>query len=42
MNFLQQALAYIFTAANWSGKTGLGTRSWSTCSTPASPLRSRR
>ena len=26
MNFLQQALAYIFTAANWSGKTGLGTR----------------
>jgi len=26
MNFLQQALAYIFTAGNWSGKAGLGTR----------------
>lgn len=26
MNFLQQALAYIFTAENWSGKAGLGTR----------------
>ena len=26
MNFLQQAWAYIFTAENWSGKTGLGTR----------------
>ena len=23
MNFLQQALAYIFTAANWGGKAGL-------------------
>lgn len=26
MNFLQQALTYIFTAENWSGKAGLGTR----------------
>lgn len=26
MNFLQQALAYIFTAENWSGKAGLATR----------------
>ena len=26
MNFLQQALAYIFTAANWEGKAGLGVR----------------
>ena len=26
MNFLQQALGYIFTAANWSGKAGLGAR----------------
>jgi len=26
MNFLQQALAYIFTAANWAGSSGLGTR----------------
>jgi len=26
MSFLQQALTYIFTAENWSGKTGLGTR----------------
>ncbi len=26
MNFLQQALAYIFTAANWGGKAGLGAR----------------
>jgi osmoprotectant transport system permease protein len=26
MNFLHQALAYIFTAANWEGKAGLGMR----------------
>ena len=26
MNFLQQALAYIFSAENWSGKAGLGAR----------------
>jgi osmoprotectant transport system permease protein len=26
MNFLHQALAYIFTAANWEGKAGLGVR----------------
>ncbi|BBY58160.1 ABC transporter permease [Mycolicibacterium sarraceniae] len=26
MNFLHQALAYIFTAANWAGKAGLGMR----------------
>jgi osmoprotectant transport system permease protein len=26
MNFLQQALSYIFTAANWSGPAGLGIR----------------
>ncbi len=26
MNFLQQALDYLFTAANWSGKAGLGAR----------------
>jgi len=26
MSFLQQALTFIFTAENWSGKTGLGTR----------------
>jgi osmoprotectant transport system permease protein len=26
MNFLHQALAYIFTAANWDGKAGLGMR----------------
>ncbi len=26
MNFLHQALAYIFTAANWAGKAGLGVR----------------
>lgn len=26
MNFLQQALAYIFTAGNWQGKAGLGAR----------------
>lgn len=26
MNFLQQALTFIFTAENWSGKAGLGTR----------------
>lgn len=26
MNFLQQALEYLFTAANWSGKAGLGAR----------------
>lgn len=26
MNFLHQALAYIFTAANWGGKAGLATR----------------
>ncbi|MGH9061883.1 MAG: ABC transporter permease, partial [Acidimicrobiales bacterium] len=26
MNFLQQALAYIFTAANWGGSTGLAVR----------------
>ena len=26
MNFLQQALAYIFTAANWGGKAGLAAR----------------
>jgi osmoprotectant transport system permease protein len=26
MSFLQQALTYIFTAENWSGRTGLGTR----------------
>ncbi len=26
MNFLQQALSYIFTAANWSGHAGLGIR----------------
>jgi osmoprotectant transport system permease protein len=26
MNFLQQALSYIFTAANWSGPAGLGAR----------------
>jgi osmoprotectant transport system permease protein len=26
MNFLHQALAYIFTAANWGGKAGLGMR----------------
>ena len=26
MNFLHQALAYIFTAANWAGKAGLGAR----------------
>ena len=26
MNFLQQALAYIFSAENWSGKAGLTNR----------------
>ena len=26
MNFLHQALAYIFTAANWAGKSGIGAR----------------
>ena len=26
MNFLNQALSYIFTASNWSGKAGLGAR----------------
>jgi osmoprotectant transport system permease protein len=26
MNFLQQALSYIFTAENWAGKSGLGAR----------------
>mgnify|MGYP002139820062 CR=1 FL=1 len=26
MNFLHQALAYIFTAANWTGPAGLGMR----------------
>lgn len=26
MNFLQQALAYIFTADNWAGRSGLGAR----------------
>ena len=26
VNFLQQALTYIFTAENWSGRAGLGTR----------------
>ena len=26
MNFLQQALSYIFTAENWSGRAGLGAR----------------
>ena len=26
MNFLNQALAYIFTADNWAGKAGLGAR----------------
>lgn len=26
MNFLQQALSYIFTAANWGGRAGLGAR----------------
>ena len=26
MSFLQQALTYVFTAENWSGRTGLGTR----------------
>ena len=26
MNFLQQALSFIFTAANWGGQDGLGTR----------------
>ncbi|PTB16704.1 ABC transporter permease, partial [Trinickia symbiotica] len=26
MNFLQQALAFIFTAENWAGPSGLGAR----------------
>ena len=26
MNFLQQALAYIFTAHNWAGSAGLAVR----------------
>ena len=26
MNFLNQALTYIFTAANWGGRAGLGNR----------------
>ena len=26
MNFLQEALSYIFTAANWSGPAGIGVR----------------
>ena len=26
MTFLQEALAYIFTAANWGGPAGLGAR----------------
>ena len=26
MNFLNQALTYIFTASNWGGKAGLGAR----------------
>ena len=35
MNFLQQALSFIFTAANWGGPAGLTRRaSSSTCSTP--------
>ncbi len=34
MNFLQQALEFIFTAQHWTGRRGWASGSPSTCSTP--------
>ena len=42
MNFLQQALSYIFTAANWVGPAGLAAGSQNICSTPSSRCWCRR
>ncbi len=43
MNFLQQALDFIFTAANWGGPAGLAARIVEhPCSTPQSPWWPRR